>query len=108
MITPDSDSLTLSLFHRTSQHHQQSYLLTVASSHSVWVGSQQDRVKDLAQALPNEQWQRLSCGDGSKGERIYDWARIAVNCSNEKGMERWILLRRNREKPDDALSITYY
>lgn len=90
------------------QHYQQPYLLTVASSHSVVIGYQEHRVKALAQALPNEQWQRLSCGDGSKGERIYDWATIAVNCSDEQDMKRWILLRRNIEKPDDPLSITYY
>lgn len=90
------------------QQHQQPYLLTVASSHSVWVGYQQHRVKALAQALPDEQWQRLSCGYGTKGERIYDWARIAVNCSNEHGMQRWILFRRNIEKPDEPLSIAYY
>ena len=44
----------------------------------------------------------------TKGERIYDWVRIAVNCSHEQGMKRWLLLRRNIEKPDDPLSITYY
>lgn len=90
------------------QQYQQAYLLTVASSHCVFIGYQEHRVKTLAQALPNEQWQRFSCGNGTKGERIYDWARIAVNCSNEHGMKRWILLRRNIEKPDDPLSITYY
>lgn len=90
------------------QHYQQPYLLTVASSHSVVIGYQEHRVKALAQALPNEQWQRLSCGTGSKGERIYDWAKIAVNCNDEHDMKRWILLRRNIEKPDDLLSITYY
>ena len=90
------------------QHYQQPYLLTVANSHSVFIGYQAHRVKELAQALPNEQWQRLSCGHGTKGERIYDWARIAVNCSHEHGMKRWILLRRNIKKPDDPLSITYY
>jgi SRSO17 transposase len=90
------------------EQYQQPYLLTVASTHSVLIGYQEHRVKALAQALPVEQWQRLSCGDGTKGERIYDWARIAVNCSNKHGMKRWILLRRNIEKPDDPLSITYY
>jgi SRSO17 transposase len=90
------------------QHYQQPYLLTIASSHCVFIGNQEHRVKDLAQALPAEQWQRLSCGDGSKGERIYDWARIEVNCSNDHGMKRWILLRRNIDKPDDPLSLTYY
>lgn len=90
------------------KQYQQPYLLTVASTHSVFIGYQEHRVKALAQALPDEQWQRLSCGDGTKGERIYDWARIAVNCSNKHEMKRWILLRRNIEKPDDPLSITYY
>ena len=88
--------------------YQQPYLLTVASSHSVFIGYQEHRVRALAQALPDEQWQRLSCGCGTKGERIYDWARIEVNCSNEYGMKRWILLRRNVDKPDDPLSLTYY
>ena len=90
------------------QDYQQPYLLTVASSHSVFIGYQEHRVKALAQALASEQWQRLSCGYGSKGERIYDWVRIAVNCPPEQGMKRWLLLRRNIEKPDDPLSITYY
>lgn len=90
------------------QQYQQPYLLTVANSHCVFIGYQEHRVKALAQALPDQQWQRFSCGDGTKGERIYDWARIAVNCSNKHGMKRWILLRRNIEKPDEPLSMTYY
>lgn len=90
------------------EHYQQPYLLTVASSHGVIIGYQEHRVKALALALPDDQWQRLSCGDGTKGERVYDWARIAVNCNTQHGMKRWILLRRNIEKPDDLLSITYY
>jgi SRSO17 transposase len=90
------------------QDYQQPYWLTVASCHSVCIGYQEYRVKALAQALVSEQWQRLSCGYGTKGERLYDWVRIAVNCSHEQGMKRWLLLRRNIEKPDDPLSITYY
>ena len=27
-------------------------------------------------ALPDEEWQRASVGDGSKGPRVYDWAAI--------------------------------
>jgi hypothetical protein len=90
------------------QDYQQPYLLTVASSHSVCIGYQAHRVKALAQALVSEQWQRPSCGYGTKGERLYVWVRIAVNCSHEQSMKRWLLLRRNIEKPDDPLSIAYY
>ncbi|MBD3885346.1 hypothetical protein IFO70_26825 [Phormidium tenue FACHB-886] len=59
------------------EQYQQPYLLTVVSAHCIFIGYQEHRVKALAQALP-EQWQRLSCGDGTKGERIYDWARITI------------------------------
>lgn len=90
------------------QQYQQPYLLTVASSHSVFIGYQEHRGKELAQLLPPSQWQRLNCGCGTKGERLYDWARIEVNCSNEHGMKRWLLFRRNLEKPNDPHSLTYY
>lgn len=90
------------------QEHQQPYLLTIVSQHSVMIGYQQYRTKALAESLQPEQWQRLRCGNGTKGERLYDWARIEVNCSNEHGMKRWLLFRRNLEKPDDPHSITYY
>jgi len=28
--------------------------------------------------LTTESWQRLSAGDGAKGPRLYDWARVAI------------------------------
>ncbi len=34
--------------------------------------------KDLATAEPLEGWRRLSAGAGSKGERLYDWARFRL------------------------------
>lgn len=30
--------------------------------------------RDIAQALPSDCWKRLSAGQGTKGERLYDWA----------------------------------
>lgn len=90
------------------QEHQQAYLLTVGVKQSVVIGWQQHRAKDLATQLPSEQWHRLSCGSGTKGERIYDWARIEVNCNNECGMKRWLLFRRNLDSPDEPHSLTYY
>ena len=31
------------------------------------------RADELAASAPKRGWQRLSCGDGSKGQRLYDW-----------------------------------
>jgi SRSO17 transposase len=36
------------------------------------------RADRLTAALPTRAWQRLSAGAGSKGERTYDWAWIAI------------------------------
>ena len=30
--------------------------------------------KEIAQTLPEEAWQRLSAGNGTKGERLHEWA----------------------------------
>ena len=90
------------------QEHHQPYLLHVGVSHSVWVGEGQHRAGALAQSLSPEPWHRLSCRAGTKGERLYDWARIEVNCHNKYGFKRWLLCRRSIERPDDPRSITYY
>lgn len=53
------------------------YVLGVNANH--WFGSWQTspliagEAKDIAQNLPEEAWQRLSAGTGTKGERLYDW-----------------------------------
>ena len=47
------------------------------------------------------------CGGGSKGERYYDWACVAVNCDRSFGFQRWLLFRRSLEHPDDP-RISYY
>ncbi|MFF3959475.1 IS701 family transposase [Streptomyces sp. NPDC001890] len=32
------------------------------------------RIDQLIEEAPSDAWQRLSCGDGAKGPRVYDWA----------------------------------
>jgi SRSO17 transposase len=36
------------------------------------------RADELAALVPGNGWQRLSCADGSKGPRLYDWALIGT------------------------------
>jgi hypothetical protein len=36
------------------------------------------RADEAAALVPQEGWQRLSCADGSKGPRLYDWALIGT------------------------------
>ena len=52
------------------------YVLAVAKNHQVVTGIGARRAIDLAVRLPERSWQRMSAGQGSKGERWYDWALI--------------------------------
>jgi SRSO17 transposase len=49
--------------------------------------------------LSAESWTTLAAGEGAKGLRLYDWARIASPWSSEADFEHWLLIRRNREPP---------
>ena len=80
------------------------YVLGVASNQYVWVGFHQLRVDELMRGLPEDSWERLSCGEGSKGPRVYDWTRMRINCPVE-GWERWALTRRSLSDPTD---LAYY
>lgn len=90
------------------QSGQQPYVLTVNKKHSVVMGWQPYRAEDLCKSLLAQQWQRFSCGQGSKGEREYEWARVAVNCGDSGDFQRWLVFRRSLEQLDPVQQVSYY
>jgi len=50
-------------------------------------------------------WQRLSCGDGAHGQRIYDWAAVDIRPLRRPDVGHWLLARRSVSDPND---IAYY
>ncbi len=83
----------------------QAYILAVSVKEPLWIGYQQYRADQVAASLAPTDWVRLSCGDGTKGPREYDWARIAFNCPTAPEWQRWLLVRRSLNDPTD---IAYY
>jgi len=81
-----------------------SYVLAVACDEVIAVPAGRRRADALAALVPAAGWQRLSCADGSKGPRLYDWALIATARA-----DRWLLARRSLhpgEKGD--LEVAYF
>src|SRR3712207_9583156 len=76
----------------------QPYLLAVRGNDKLWseldgeVG--QHAPEALARALPPQAWRRLSAGAGSKGERLFDWARVRLVRLQEPPWDHWLLVRR--------------
>jgi len=57
------------------------------------------RVDEVARSWPQEHWQQLSCGAGSKGERLYYWGVAQVVEAHEHLPSRrsWLIVRQNGE-----------
>jgi SRSO17 transposase len=53
----------------------------------------QTRVDALSAALAEDVWTRLSAGNGAKGPRVYDWARVPIRPFSEPD-RYWLLVRR--------------
>lgn len=54
----------------------------------------------LFAALDGRAWRTRTAGTGTKGERLYDWARIRINGPAETG-KHWLLARRSLKDPTD-------
>jgi SRSO17 transposase len=78
------------------------YVLGVRSDFMVSLGFRQVRAKALLAEVPDDAWQRLSCGAGSKGPRFYEWARTRINCPDPKASSRWLLVRRSVADPTEV------
>lgn len=79
------------------------YVLAVACDRRIEVGGGRMRVDELAAVLSEDAWQRMSAGDGAKGQRWYSWAWITSTEPAEAG-EHSVLIRRN----DDTGELAYY
>ena len=78
------------------------YVVGVRTDYAVWAGFRQVRAKALLAEVPAGAWHRLSCGDGAKGPRRYDWAVTRTNCPDPGEYCRWLLIRRSASDPGDV------
>ena len=90
--------------------HDDAYALAVPSPEVVCVhtptGPLLSSVADLAQrALRPKDWQRLSCGQGTKGPRFFDWARLPVLQGGTVDGRHWLVVRRCLGDPTE---LAYY
>ena len=109
------DSRRLGMF---LEEREQPYVLALSGKAPVWSGFYQHRVSTLLDALregelqsgeiEEEDWKRLSAGEGSKGPRLYDWLRLPLNPPLQEDFQRWLLVRRSIEDPEDLSAYTVF
>jgi len=87
------------------EQQQQAYVIAVSTTEPIWTNFDLHKVKELVATVPEAAWRRLSCGQGSKGPREYEWARARFNCPFAPEWERWLLVRRSLT---DQTDMAYY
>jgi SRSO17 transposase len=81
------------------------YVVGGRADFAVWAGFRQARAKALLAEVAAGGWHRLSCGDGAKGPRWYDWAVCRTNSPDPDAYARWLLIRRSVSDPTE---IAYF
>lgn len=90
------------------EEQQQAYVMAVSTTEPIWTNLEMHKVEELVAAVPEAAWVRLSCGEGSKGPREYDWARARFNCPHAPKWERWVLVRRSlTDQTDRAYYVAF-
>jgi SRSO17 transposase len=86
------------------EERRQPYVLAVRSNQMVRLVEPEGLVETdpgtIADEWPVENWTLLAAGEGSKGLRLYEWARLALPRESDKDHERWLLIRRHRREPN--------
>lgn len=80
------------------------YVLGVTAQYRLFTERGREWAKEIFARLPAREWRRLSCGAGSKGERVYDWARVRARTVDGERL-RWLVARRSLT---DTSEISYY
>ncbi len=86
---------------RWLEGQNQAYVLAVSSNHPLWHDGAQERADEIVATLTSAAWATLSCGAGSKGERLYDWAWMQLPYETAAGMRSWLLVRRSLSEPTE-------
>ena len=87
------------------------YVVAVASNQAVRGDAGTSRADVLAAHAPDQAWKRRSCGDGSKGPRVFDWAAATLpeGGGEPPGWSRYLLVRRALTRnAKGGLELAYY
>jgi SRSO17 transposase len=89
------------------EQHQSPYVLAVACNEPVGIVTPDGRRRRVevgeveALVLHEQDWQRLSMSEGTKGPRLFDWAVVPLLYQGEVDGRHWLLIRRSLTDPQE-------
>ena len=85
------------------------YVMCVSGKEYIWEGIRQVSVASVLRDLPAEGWFEASCGEGSKGGRVFDWQAFEIEAfGRPEGWKRVMLVRRSKTDPTELRAHICY
>ena len=80
------------------EKNKKCYVMCVSGKEYIWEGHRQVSVASILKGLSADGWFEASCGDGSKGKRVFDWQAFEIESwGRTKGWKRVMLVRRSKK-----------
>jgi SRSO17 transposase len=92
------------------ESREKPYVLAVRSDEKLTIDTsfKTRNAQDIATSVKANDWRRLPAGQGSKGPRLYDWARVRLLRLQAPPWDHWLLIRRSISDPTDmAFYVTF-
>ena len=100
-VTADEVYGSDSKFRRLIEEAGLCYVVAVTAAQRLFLGGSYGRADAFADELPKDAWRRLSCGAGAKGQRLYDWAFVALPFPSDRRFVKGLLVRRSIAEPSE-------
>ena len=81
------------------------YVVTISCQQRLFLNDIHGRVDEHVQAMKKSAWKKLSCGQGTKGDRVYEWSFVPFGILTDDGKRKGLLVRRAVK---DKTDIAYY
>ena len=77
------------------------YAVMVPKTNAVPLGGRKKKIEQLLERLPEEAFSEVRPAQDSSGRRLWEWACLDLAADPQKGMRRWLLVRRSTDDPED-------
>lgn len=88
-------------FREWLEERQRPYAVMVPKTNTVPLGGRKEKIEQLAGRLGEDAYSEIVPAEDSGERRPWQWACLDLASAPEKGMGRWLLIRRSSDDPED-------
>ena len=100
-VVADSFYGRLHSFREWLEERGRPYAVMVPKTNAIPLGGRKKRIEQHVERLPADAFREVRPTRDSSGRRPWQWACLDLAADPEKGMRRWLLVRRSTEEPEE-------